>query len=570
MVRPSSTPSAVLESTTSSPGSSVLGLAVDASRRPRRRTCGSCGRSRAPRRRGRSARTCCGRAWRRRRARRSSPRRGRCRARARRRAPTSARGRRAARRRRRSPRGSPSTAHFSGSTTSVAPAAAAARVSRSAASRLRSRSAVELSCTAAALTAWLLSPPGLTRQSIPLRRGYRAPMRTPAVSAWRGRTGRRPGGPTVPLPPARMPLAARRAAAQALALGRRVLGRTRWRARRARAIGGVPVTWWAVWDGERLHERSQRRPGPCGWRPGTRAAPGVDLRFEESEGVEVVSPHGAQYIWTRKQGGIPMRGTRARPPVRGLRLRRRHRRLPRAPHRLALVGRRRHRRVGRARGVEPGRRRARRAERLGAHRLGRRHAAPRRAAARSPTTCRAVGDLRCEPVAVRAHRERLLVLASEYEMPFGRFSGSLPARREPPRGLGSIGAPRRPVVTCASRHKEALDAPLPADPAAPPPDGSRRRPRGRFRHHGALVHARRPAGRRAVEGRADDPPARPDAACSDLSPEIVTVNADGNRTTFKAKPTGKPGRYAATVRFPKAVSIKTRIVFVSRCRHLHR
>jgi hypothetical protein len=38
----------------------------------------------------------------------------------------------------------------------------------------------------------------------------------------------------------------------------------------------------------------------------------------------------------------------------------------------------------------------------------------------------AVGDLRCEPVAVRSHRERLLLLSSEYEMPFGRFSGSLP------------------------------------------------------------------------------------------------------------------------------------------------
>ena len=46
--------------------------------------------------------------------------------------------------------GVPSTGHFSGSTTSSAPRAAAARVSRSAASRLRSRSGVELSCTAAA------------------------------------------------------------------------------------------------------------------------------------------------------------------------------------------------------------------------------------------------------------------------------------------------------------------------------------------------------------------------------------------------------------------------------------
>lgn len=39
---------------------------------------------------------------------------------------------------------------------------------------------------------------------------------------------------------------------------------------------------------------------------------------------------------------------------------------------------------------------------------------------------------------------------------------------------------------------------------------------------------------------------------SDLSPEIVTLDADGNRTTFRARPAGKPGRYAATVRFPKA------------------
>jgi hypothetical protein len=39
---------------------------------------------------------------------------------------------------------------------------------------------------------------------------------------------------------------------------------------------------------------------------------------------------------------------------------------------------------------------------------------------------------------------------------------------------------------------------------------------------------------------------------SELSPEIVTIDADGNRTTFRAKATGKPGRYAATVRFPKS------------------
>jgi hypothetical protein len=46
--------------------------------------------------------------------------------------------------------GVPSTAHFSGSTTSSAPAAAAPRVRRSAVARLRSRSAVAVNWTAAA------------------------------------------------------------------------------------------------------------------------------------------------------------------------------------------------------------------------------------------------------------------------------------------------------------------------------------------------------------------------------------------------------------------------------------
>jgi hypothetical protein len=52
--------------------------------------------------------------------------------------------------------GVPSTDHFSGSTISSAPAAAAARVSRSAVARLRSRSAVDVSWTTAARTAGLL------------------------------------------------------------------------------------------------------------------------------------------------------------------------------------------------------------------------------------------------------------------------------------------------------------------------------------------------------------------------------------------------------------------------------
>ena len=158
MLRPSSTPPAVSRDHELVARRLVLGLAVGACRRPRRRTCGPCGRRPSPRRRARSARRCSSRARRPRRARRSSRRRGRCRARAR---------SRVAQRRAGPSNGSapaavssgvPSTAHFSGSTTSSAPAAAAARVSRSAVARLRSRSAVEVSWTAAARTVVLPSP----------------------------------------------------------------------------------------------------------------------------------------------------------------------------------------------------------------------------------------------------------------------------------------------------------------------------------------------------------------------------------------------------------------------------
>jgi len=58
-------------------------------------------------------------------------------------------------------------------------------------------------------------------------------------------------------------------------------------------IAGVAQRWWAVAlpDG-RLFE-------------GTRDAP-ISLTLSEGPGVEVVSPHGRSYIWTRKQAGIPV------------------------------------------------------------------------------------------------------------------------------------------------------------------------------------------------------------------------------------------------------------------------
>jgi hypothetical protein len=85
-------------------------------------------------------------------------------------------------------------------------------------------------------------------------------------------------------------------------------------------VGAVRVGWlrqsfWAVWDrdGGELHERTVRRTG------GVRVAPGrvairdrgveLDLRLDEGDGVEVVTPYDGGYVWTRKQAGVVARGT---------------------------------------------------------------------------------------------------------------------------------------------------------------------------------------------------------------------------------------------------------------------
>ena len=99
----------------------------------------------------------------------------------------------------------------------------------------------------------------------------------------------------VPLPPARMPLVR----------DRRPLKRWRYVAVYApelilcvghARVAGMSQRWWALAlpDGS-LHE-------------GVRPDGVIELQFDEGEGVEVVSPHGRSYIWTRKQAGIGVRG----------------------------------------------------------------------------------------------------------------------------------------------------------------------------------------------------------------------------------------------------------------------
>jgi Protein of unknown function (DUF2804) len=78
-------------------------------------------------------------------------------------------------------------------------------------------------------------------------------------------------------------------------------------------IAGLPQRWWAVAlpDGT-LHERTtarrvDRAPAP-GWVLVAERDVRIELTLEESPGIEVVSPHGGGWIWTRKQAGVPVRG----------------------------------------------------------------------------------------------------------------------------------------------------------------------------------------------------------------------------------------------------------------------
>jgi hypothetical protein len=74
-------------------------------------------------------------------------------------------------------------------------------------------------------------------------------------------------------------------------------------------VAGLPQRWWAVALPEaRLVERTTMR-GSLRAGPGRIRVPGaIDLSLEEGRGVEVVSPHGRAYVWTRKQAGVPVRG----------------------------------------------------------------------------------------------------------------------------------------------------------------------------------------------------------------------------------------------------------------------
>ena len=78
-------------------------------------------------------------------------------------------------------------------------------------------------------------------------------------------------------------------------------------------IGPVPQRWWAVgFPDKRVLERTTVGRGGVdlsGSRARVRARDvEIEIDFDEGERVEIVSPHGSEYIWTAKQAGIAARG----------------------------------------------------------------------------------------------------------------------------------------------------------------------------------------------------------------------------------------------------------------------
>ncbi|MFL5907230.1 MAG: DUF2804 domain-containing protein, partial [Solirubrobacterales bacterium] len=132
---------------------------------------------------------------------------------------------------------------------------------------------------------------------------------------WRGEADQRP---SLPVPPERMPLL----------LGRRLRKRWRWVGAFAQnliafaaivEVGPTSMTFWGIWDRERDRLWEGTRRGLPGRRPEVAMrgrsvfvrARSIELDLELGEGVpiECMCPNGeGGYTWTRKTAGIPASG----------------------------------------------------------------------------------------------------------------------------------------------------------------------------------------------------------------------------------------------------------------------
>ena len=218
---------------------------------------------------------------------------------------------------------------------------------------------------------------------------------------------------------------------------------------------GVGQAWWAVWErsAARLHGRTVLvRPGSVVGLAGGRVlvedgAGSFALELDEAavEPIEVVCPHGAQEVWTRKRAGVPALGWvrvagRVR-AVHGLAViddsAGRHDRLT-AWRWCAGVGRTVDGRVvgwNLVEGVND--------PPSGSERAVWLDGAPREvgpvAIAADLSSARSLDDGTRMSFAAEASRERhdrLLVARSDYVQPFGSFSGMLPGGLKLESGLG--------------------------------------------------------------------------------------------------------------------------------------
>jgi Protein of unknown function (DUF2804) len=197
-------------------------------------------------------------------------------------------------------------------------------------------------------------------------------------------------------------------------------------------VGPATSAWWAVWDGRELRERTLRRALDV--TPSAVRVPGVmSLAVLGGAEVEVVSPHGSQYAWTRKRGGVTVRGEVLGRPFE-------------APG-LVDESAGYHARhtawwwsagVGVAESGEPvawnvtdGLHDGSPSERT-VWVAGEPHEVEPLAF----DGLRGVGGLRFTARATRARRENLLIASSDYEQPFGTFSGDLPVAGALREGFG--------------------------------------------------------------------------------------------------------------------------------------
>ncbi len=221
-------------------------------------------------------------------------------------------------------------------------------------------------------------------------------------------------------------------------------------------VGPARSSWWAVWDRreQALHERTRIAPGPAlvrfaaGGRASVRdRGVAIDLVIDEGAGVESLHPHGAQYVWTRKQAARPVHGRVSLPGGRTIELGGDVQAIvdetagyhARATEWWWSAG------VGETAGGEP----------VGWNLVAGVNDGPS-ASERSLWVAGVASEL--EPVrfeadlsavsfatgerlefaaeAVRARHDRLLVVSSQYRQPFGTFAGALPGAGALHRAVG--------------------------------------------------------------------------------------------------------------------------------------